>query len=55
MNTDPERLPRVLELIKEKTDRLQFMILSCHPERYVDLPGTLARHLERLEPTEVVA
>ena len=55
VNTDPERLPRVLELIKEKSDRLQFVILSCHPERYVDLPGTVACHMEKLESSEAVA
>jgi DNA repair exonuclease SbcCD ATPase subunit len=55
VNTDPERLPRVLELIKEKSDRLQFVILSCHPERYLDLPGTVVRHMEKLESSEAVA
>jgi ABC-type Mn2+/Zn2+ transport system ATPase subunit len=55
VNTDPERLPRVLELIKERSDRLQFVILSCHPERYVDLPGALVCHMEKLESSEAVA
>jgi DNA repair exonuclease SbcCD ATPase subunit len=55
VNTDPERLPRVLELIREKSDRLQFVILSCHPERYVDLPGRVVCHMEKLESSEAVA
>jgi energy-coupling factor transporter ATP-binding protein EcfA2 len=55
VNTDPERLPRVLELIREKSDRLQFVILSCHPERYMDLPGTVVYHMEKLESSEAVA
>jgi energy-coupling factor transporter ATP-binding protein EcfA2 len=55
VNTDPERLPRVLELIREKSDRLQFVVLSCHPERYVDLPGTVVCHMEKLESSEAVA
>jgi DNA repair protein SbcC/Rad50 len=55
VNTDPERLPRVLEIINEKSARLQFVILSCHPERYVDLPGGVVHHLEKLESAEAVA
>jgi DNA repair exonuclease SbcCD ATPase subunit len=55
VNTDPERLPRVLELIEEKSDRLQIVILSCHPERYVDLSGALVCHMEKLESSEAVA
>ncbi len=55
VNTDPERLVRVLELFKEKSDRLQFVILSCHPERYVDLPGAVVHHMENLQPVETVA
>jgi DNA repair exonuclease SbcCD ATPase subunit len=55
VNTDPERLPRVLEIIKEKSGRLQFVILSCHPERYMDLPGGVVHHLEKLEIAEAVA
>jgi len=54
VNTDPERLPRVLEIIQEKSGRLQFVILSCHPERYMDLPGGVVHHLEKLETAEAV-
>jgi wobble nucleotide-excising tRNase len=55
VNTDHERLLRVLELIKEQSDRLQFVILSCHPERYMDLPATAVYHMEKLESVEAVA
>lgn len=51
VNTDAERLPRILELMKEKSDRLQFVILSCHPERYLELPGIASRHMDKLEPS----
>jgi DNA repair exonuclease SbcCD ATPase subunit len=49
VNTDPQRLPRVLELIREKSARLQFVILSCHPERYANLPGVRSQRLDKLE------
>ena len=32
--TDTGRLARVLTLLEECTDRLQIVILTCHPERY---------------------
>ncbi len=51
VNTDAERLPRILELIREKSDRLQFIILSCHPERYLELAGIAAHHLDAAEVT----
>jgi hypothetical protein len=44
-----------LELIKEKSARLQFVILSCHPERYLELPGAVVLPLEKLESAEAVA
>jgi len=55
VNTDLDRLLRVLELIHEKSERLQFVILSCHPGRYAELPGAVARHMEKLESAEAVA
>jgi exonuclease SbcC len=55
VNTDPDRLLRILELIHEKSDRLQFVILSCHPERYAGLPGAVTRHMEKFECAEAVA
>lgn len=39
INTDPERCRRVLEVLKQATSRLQFIILTCDPDRYQDLPG----------------
>ncbi|MEZ5352855.1 MAG: AAA family ATPase [Bryobacteraceae bacterium] len=32
--TDPDRLARVVDLLREESARLQFLILTCHPERY---------------------
>ena len=43
VNTDGERLARILDLINEHSDQLQFVILSCHPERYAPLHRA-ARH-----------
>jgi hypothetical protein len=38
-----------LELIHERSDRLQFVILSCHPERYLSLPKLASQHLANLD------
>jgi uncharacterized protein YhaN len=32
--TDPRRLERIVELLREESSRLQFLILTCHPDRY---------------------
>jgi len=32
--TDAGRLARLLNLLEEVSDRLQIIILTCHPERY---------------------
>ena len=48
VDTDADRLSRVLELINERSDRLQFVILSCHPERYLGLPKLVLRHMDKL-------
>jgi exonuclease SbcC len=45
VNTDGERLARILDLIKEESARLQFVILTCHPERYAALQGAARRDL----------
>jgi uncharacterized protein YhaN len=37
VNTDGERLAPIFHLIEEHSGRLQFVILSCHPERYGSL------------------
>lgn len=49
VDTDADRLSRALELIHERSDRLQFVILTCHPERYLGLPKLASRHMERSE------
>jgi ABC-type transport system involved in cytochrome c biogenesis ATPase subunit len=35
--TDPDRLARVADLLREQSAFLQFLILTCHPERYKGL------------------
>jgi uncharacterized protein YhaN len=37
--TDSGRLARLLNLMEEVSDRLQIIILTCHPERYRALEG----------------
>jgi uncharacterized protein YhaN len=32
--TDTGRLARILSILEEAAQRLQFFILTCHPERY---------------------
>jgi uncharacterized protein YhaN len=53
VNTDPDRLARVLELVAEKSTQLQFLILTCHPDRYLELPHTVSRSMEKLAETPV--
>jgi DNA repair exonuclease SbcCD ATPase subunit len=54
VNTDTERLARVLELIAEKSAHLQFLILTCHPGRYLELPNAVARSMDKLTCAPVV-
>lgn len=37
--TDDERLKRVLVILEEMRTHAQFLILTCHPERYKPLKG----------------
>ena len=37
--TDAARMGRILELIEERRGRMQFLILTCHPERFSELSG----------------
>jgi DNA repair exonuclease SbcCD ATPase subunit len=37
--TDDARLGRTVELIEERRGRMQFLILTCHPERFSGLAG----------------
>ncbi|MBI3989818.1 MAG: AAA family ATPase [candidate division NC10 bacterium] len=39
VNTDPRRQERFLALLEEAAERLQIMLLTCHPERYRSLQG----------------
>jgi DNA repair exonuclease SbcCD ATPase subunit len=48
VNTDTDRLARVLELITEKSAHLQFLILTCHPGRYLELPHAVSRSMDKL-------
>lgn len=43
VNTDPIRQDRILDVLGAQTDRLQILILTCHPDRYrgVGLPISL--------------
>lgn len=34
VNTDPVRQQRVLDLLQSAADRLQILVLTCHPDRY---------------------
>ena len=42
-------MARVLELITEKSDHLQFVILTCHPGRYLEFPDLPCQHMDELE------
>lgn len=44
--TDAVRMGRILELIEERRGRVQFLILTCHPERFSELSGA---HVIRLD------
>lgn len=47
--TDPARASRVLELLAAAAERLQIMVLTCHPARYRDLPAAFHHNLESLK------
>jgi DNA repair exonuclease SbcCD ATPase subunit len=47
--TDPHRAARILELLAESAETLQILILTCHPERYAQLPGVRQFDLEKLK------
>jgi DNA repair exonuclease SbcCD ATPase subunit len=46
--TDDERLKRVLTILNEMRTHAQFLILTCHPERYKPLKGANFIDLEKL-------
>jgi energy-coupling factor transporter ATP-binding protein EcfA2 len=37
--TDDVRMSRIKELVETMTERFQFLILTCHPERYMGMRG----------------
>lgn len=39
MATDGVRLPRILDILEEASERFQILILTCHPERFAGLTG----------------
>lgn len=44
--TDNTRLERILALLEDRRDRMQFLILTCHPERYAGLTRAQWLHVE---------
>ena len=47
--TDAGRLARVLRVLEEKAQRMQILILTCHPERYRGLADTQFHDLEAIQ------
>jgi hypothetical protein len=45
--TDGERMERICELLERLSDRLQFLVLTCHPERFASLRGANHIHVAR--------
>jgi uncharacterized protein YhaN len=46
--TDEERLKRVLGIINEMREHAQFLILTCHPERYASLKDVKRIDMDKL-------
>ena len=47
--TDDVRLGRILEMLESRRERMQILILTCHPERYAALTGAHAIHVPALQ------
>ncbi|MFN0104929.1 MAG: AAA family ATPase [Bryobacteraceae bacterium] len=47
--TDPTRADRILELLAAAAERLQIIVLTCHPTRYQNLPAVRSFDLEKLK------
>jgi hypothetical protein len=47
-STDGERLPRICDLLGQLADRLQIILLTCHPERFERLTGANRIDLQKL-------
>lgn len=41
VNTDSQRQTRVLDCLQTASDKLQILILTCHPERYRGVGGVI--------------
>ena len=50
--TDAGRLARIMTILEEAAQRLQILILTCHPERYRGLDGALFLDLETIKETQ---
>jgi uncharacterized protein YhaN len=46
--TDAARLARILTILEEAAQRLQVLIITCHPERYRGLDGAQFFDLEAM-------
>ncbi|MBZ5585504.1 MAG: hypothetical protein LAQ30_25555, partial [Acidobacteriia bacterium] len=46
--TDTGRMARILRLLEESAEKVQVVILTCHPERYAALDGAKFFDLEQL-------
>lgn len=46
MATDAARFQRILEMLETRRERMQILILTCHPERYAALTGA---HVVQME------
>ncbi|MFN7923859.1 MAG: AAA family ATPase [Bryobacteraceae bacterium] len=46
--TDSARMERIVELLRERSARLQFLVLTCHPERYRALTEAKFFDVEKL-------
>jgi uncharacterized protein YhaN len=53
--TDAGRLARALSVLEEKAQRMQILILTCHPERYRGLTDTQFFDLETIHRTAELA
>jgi uncharacterized protein YhaN len=48
VSTDAERMLRICKLLEKLTDRLQILVLTCHPERFTELRNANRIDLRRV-------
>jgi uncharacterized protein YhaN len=53
--TDAGRLARILTVLEEAAQRLQALIITCHPERYRGLDGAQFFDLEAILHNNIAA